>query len=98
MFFNSLLEDALAAPAKRLTRCLSCTTKPVSLPASIRAGTGSACPLNPVGLGYDPSDWKLVNHEPPRIENPKHPVARPTHKPLPPLPAFWQPRPGGGGL
>lgn len=53
-------------------------------------------PPNPVGLGYNPSAWKLVNPEPPRIEDPQHLVAKPTHKPLPagfaPLPVFWQPR------
>ncbi len=56
----------------------------------------SAYPLNPVGLGYNPSDWKLVNPELPRIEYPQHLVSKPSHKPPPagfgPLPVFWQPR------
>ena len=57
---------------------------------------GSEYPQNPVGLGYNPSDWKVVNAELPRIEYPNRLVARPAHKPVPagfgPLPVFWQPR------
>ncbi len=56
----------------------------------------SEYPLNPVGLGYNPSDWKVVNAELPRIEYANRLMAKPSHKPLPagfgPLPVFWQPR------
>ena len=51
---------------------------------------------NPVGLGYNPSEWRLASRELPRIEWPRRLVARPGHKPPPagfgPLPRFWQPR------
>jgi hypothetical protein len=51
---------------------------------------------NPIGIGYNSDQRKLVSDELPRIETGPTYVTSPMHKPVPagfaPLPVFWEPR------